>query len=585
MRESYFTNRIFYRFFFPSIISSLCLAVANLADALCVGIMLGEPALAAISLVSPIYMVFNVLDLGIAVGGAVTFTKLLGEGRARRALELFSQMLLCTLVISILLGGLGIIFLEPLLKLLGANPTQGQVVYAMTRDYALRLLIATPLFFLNLLFYHFVRCDDGERRASVGLAVANLLDVGLSFVLVLGFGMGVQGAIYSTIIGTATGVLIYLPHFFYRGNLLSLRLPAKPDFKLMFQCYRTGFSTSSQYIFQFILLLVINNLIIRIHGEGGLAVFNVVLNISYVCMGLYDGVAATIQPLAATFCGERNHRGQKHTLRLALIWGTALGLVLSGAGALLAPWIAGVFGLSPGMIEMGALALRCYCLSVPVAGLSVMLGAYWQAEGREGRTMLLTTLRSFVIYLAFAVPLTMGPLTRLWWMFPGIEAASLAIIGVFCLLQNIRQGPIYHALDDQPIYHYLLREDLEDLSTLLEEVEEFCNQQGASMQQTYFVTMTVEEMSQAIFEHTEQVGSVGTYIQITLFQSSPGLFELHVRDNASAFDPFSLNTSRITEAENEESALDSIGVLMVKKKAKEFYYRHYQGFNTLTVRV
>jgi membrane protein implicated in regulation of membrane protease activity len=31
--------------------------------------------------------------------------------------------------------------------------------------------------------------------------------------------------------------------------------------------------------------------------------------------------------------------------------------------------------------------------------------------------------------------------------------------------------------------------------------------------------------------------------------------------------------------------IDNIGILMVKKKAKEFFYRHYQGFNTLTVRV
>ena len=584
MSESYFTNRIFYRFFFPSIISSLCLAVANLADALCVGIMLGEPALAAISLVSPIYMVFNVLDLGIAVGGAVTFTKLLGEGRAKRAVEIFSQMLLCALVLSVTIAVLGIVFLEPLLGVLGTYPAQGQV-YAMTRDYALRLLAATPLFFLNLLFYHFVRCDDGERRASVGLAAANLLDVGLSFVLVLGFGLGVRGAIYSTIIGTATGILIYLPHFFSRGNLLSLRLPHKPDPRLMFQCYRTGFSTSSQYIFQFILFLVLNNLLIRLHGESGLAVFNVVLNISYVCMGLYDGVGATIQPLAATFCGERNHSAQRHTLKLALIWGTGLGVVMAGAGALLAPWIAGVFGLSSEMLPMGALALRCYCLGVPLAGLSVMLGAYWQAEGREDRTMVLTSLRSFVVYLAFAVPLSMGPLERFWWMFPGIEAVSLGIIWLYCTLQALRRGPASQNLEEQPIYHYLLREDLEELSHLLEEVEAFCDQQGASMQQTYFVTMTVEEMCQAIFEHSEQAGAMDTYIQITLFQSAPALFELHIRDNASAFDPFSLRTSRISDAENEESALDSIGVLMVKKKAKEFYYRHYQGFNTLTVRV
>lgn len=105
------------------------------------------------------------------------------------------------------------------------------------------------------------------------------------------------------------------------------------------------------------------------------------------------------------------------------------------------------------------------------------------------------------------------------------------------------------------------------------------------MQQTFFVTMAVEEMSQAIFTHAQDSGRSGIYIQITLFQSEPGVFDLHIRDNALAFDPFSLRTTKISEADSEELAMDSMGVLMVKKKAKEFYYRHFQGFNTLLVRI
>lgn len=81
MREDSFTQKIFYRFFFPAVAASVCLGLANLADALCVGMVMGESALAAISLVSPIYMVFNVLDLGIAVGGSVAFAQLMGSGK------------------------------------------------------------------------------------------------------------------------------------------------------------------------------------------------------------------------------------------------------------------------------------------------------------------------------------------------------------------------------------------------------------------------------------------------------------------------------------------------------------------------
>lgn len=583
MREDSFTKKIFYRFFFPAVGASICLGLANLADALCVGMVMGEAALAAISLVTPIYMVFNVLHLGMAVGGSVIFAQLMGGGKVKQAVNVFRQMLLMALVVSAALAVLGEIFVDPLIVLLGADPAQG-MVYEMTRSYAVRLLAAAPLFFLNMIFYYFLRCDDGERRASVGLAVSNLLDVGLSFVFVLGFKMGINGAVYSTIVGVGAAVLIYLPHFFKKANILSLRL-ARPDFKVMAQCYRTGFSSSSQYIWQFLFFLVINNLLISRHGESGLAVFNVVLNISYLVVGLFDGVAATIQPLAATFHGERNRQAERDTLRLGLKWGGALGALLLGMVALGAPQVGRLFGLSEEMAGMGALALRMYCVGGIGVGTSMLLSSYWQAVGKEHQTMVLTFLRSFAVYLAFAVPLAMGSLAYFWLVYPATEGVSLAIVAVWRMVVNRRNRLQIVNLDEAPIFHRMLQQDLQELSGLLEECEEFCALQGASMQQTFFVTMAVEEMSQAIFAHAQESGRSGIYIQITLFQSEPGVFDLHIRDNAMAFDPFSLRTNKISEADSEELAMDSMGVLMVKKKAKEFYYRHFQGFNTLLVRI
>ena len=58
---------------------------------------------------------------------------------------------------------------------------------------------------------------------------------------------------------------------------------------------------------------------------------------------------------------------------------------------------------------------------------------------------------------------------------------------------------------------------------------------------------------------------------------------LHLRDNAKEFNPFDLDTDRIS-LENG-TGLDAIGVKMIKSKAKEFFYRRYAGFNTLVVRV
>ena len=83
MKKDKFTQKMFYRFLVPSLVCSAALACGNIVDALVVGNRMGEQGLAAISLMLPIYMVFNVFDIGISVGGSIEYAKLLGEGRAK----------------------------------------------------------------------------------------------------------------------------------------------------------------------------------------------------------------------------------------------------------------------------------------------------------------------------------------------------------------------------------------------------------------------------------------------------------------------------------------------------------------------
>ena len=65
---------MFRRLFWPTLFSSIGLALGDIADALFVGIRIGRVGLATMSLVAPVYMLYNVLDVGIAVGASVHYT-------------------------------------------------------------------------------------------------------------------------------------------------------------------------------------------------------------------------------------------------------------------------------------------------------------------------------------------------------------------------------------------------------------------------------------------------------------------------------------------------------------------------------
>ena len=94
--------------------------------------------------------------------------------------------------------------------------------------------------------------------------------------------------------------------------------------------------------------------------------------------------------------------------------------------------------------------------------------------------------------------------------------------------------------------------------------------------------MTVEELGLAILHHGFE-GRTDGYLQITAVAREDGSFELHLRDDAVTFDPFSLETRRAVA--DGDFNVDTMGLLVIKERAKSFFYRRYQGFNTLVVTI
>ena len=144
------TDSMFRRLLWPSLISALGLALGDIADALFVGIRIGKVGLATMSLVAPIYMIYNVLDIGIAVGTSVHYTRTLGKGKAKQAIGIYSQMVMFAFVVSILIGALGLILMPYILSLLGAGSPDGEL-WNYAKDYLQIMFMGAPLTFFYFL--------------------------------------------------------------------------------------------------------------------------------------------------------------------------------------------------------------------------------------------------------------------------------------------------------------------------------------------------------------------------------------------------------------------------------------------------
>ena len=566
-----FTDNMFRRMFWPTLLSAFGLALGDIADALFVGIRIGKAGLATMSLVAPVYMIYNVLDIGIAVGTSVHYTRALGKGKAKDGISTFSQMLVVALFVSILISALGLLLMPYILQVLGAGSPQSEL-WNYTKQYLQIMFWGTPFTFLFFLLYYCVRCDDNEKLASVGYMVGYTTDVVASALFVLVFNMDVRGAIIATVLGKAVGVLIFLLHFTRKWAILRFR-PTKLNFKQIFSVLKTGMASSFGYIGQFIALIIVNNLLLRLGGAGALAQMNIVQNVSYVALAIYIALGDTVQPLCGTFFAEHNRDSIRRVMFLAIVIGAASGGVIAGLFAIFAPSVCSVFGLTGSAVSEGAFAVRLFCLSVIPAGLTITWSSCFQSIGREKLVFLINQLRTLVCFVLFALILSAFDLKWFWFVFIAAELCALAVWVPVCRAKKRQTSDL--------VFSYLLDTNSTNIDDLLRKTEAFCEENGATPKQIYYVTVCVEEVCQAIIENAFKKDG-DEYIQLTISVEKDGTTVLHMRDNAVDFNPFEMNTGR--DYENEEN-LASLGIQIVKAKSKLFFYRRYAGFNTLTVEV
>ena len=275
-----FLYKMFRQLMIPSVMAAVGLAVANIADSLVVGMRMGSTGLAAIGITLPIYMIYALFYVGIGIGGSVEFAKYAGAGKNRSARDIFNMMMMFSIIIGLFFSICGVFFTQEVLYLLGTSPKDGEM-YVLAYRYARILLISAPVFFINTPLCMFIRNDDNPKLSSAGYVAGNVIDVFLNFLLVIVMDVGVTGSVWSTVIGQTVATFIFMTHIFRKNHILRIK-PVKPSMKKMLTTFKIGFASSNQYFSQFLFIMIANRILVSHLGYSGVAVFDVVMNVSYV---------------------------------------------------------------------------------------------------------------------------------------------------------------------------------------------------------------------------------------------------------------------------------------------------------------
>lgn len=633
-----FTNAMFFRAWWPALLSSVGWSLSDVADAVVVGQHLGTVGLASISLILPVYMINCMFAHGLGTGGGTKYAALMAHGKRTEARQNATCIYLAALLLSGATAVLGLVFLHPLLHILGTVPSDG-ALFEATKAYLRIQLLATPLFYFANIFNYYLRNDGMHRIAGIGSLTGNLCDIALNFVLVLGLQMGTGGAALATALGQVISISIYLPGILKKNHCLRFVRPVRHWLKEAFSLLRRGLSVSVQYLYQMIFLLMCNNILMRIGGETGIAVFDLLQNTSYLILYLYEGTARAMQPVISTYYSENNLPGLRNLFRVGFLSGIGAGLVVILLAVIRPELVCLLFGLAGSSAQpLACTAIRIFCSGAFFAGISILTCNYLLSRGLAFYAFWLETFRGALILIPAALVCSFMGLDRFWLLYPITEIISLVIVLLWILIRN-RITPLFVvSLSDERIFRRTVLSTSSDIGQTSVDLKDFCEQWQASTRQKYTVMLTVEEVGMTILKHGfEGVGGdpagipdtpAGTdppaagpdgqtdshpagqtiprppvplsrriaawlkfwrhrsdkssgFIQITVLALDDGTFELHLRDNAVEFNPFSLEGGYVLDSDD----LDATGILMIRRRAREFFYRRFQGFNTLVITV
>ena len=430
-------GKLLLAFSVPSIIACLVNSVYNIVDQIFIGQGVGYLGNAATTVSFPMMtIVMAFATLAGSGGGAYAAIKL-GEKDVREADLTLNNLFSMSLIIGILISALGLLFLDPLLRMFGATET----VMPYARDYTSIILMGVPFSVLGITMSNMARTDGNPRLSMYGILIGATLNTILDPLYIFVFHWGVKGAAIATITSQILSAGILCHYFWRRGNM-------RFQFKLMKLVPRVcvksltlGASSGIAQLVACVMQVVMNNSLVYygnqsdVTGDVALSAMGIVMKIVMILGSVCIGIGVGSQPILGFNYGAGKYKRIRDTYFKAIIYATVSISVGWLVCQTMPHLILRLFG--SGNAQFTRFAVKCmriYLGGLFCAGFQIVSTNYFQATGQPLKASLLSMLRQLIILipLLLILPLFFG-LDGILYAGPVADIGSAVIVACFII--------------------------------------------------------------------------------------------------------------------------------------------------------
>ena len=378
----------------PTIISMLITNIYNMADSYFVS-QISLSAGGATSIVFGVMAILQAFGFMFGHGSGSHISRMLGSKHTERASQYASTGFFWALVTGMLILIGGLIFIEPLMRLLGSTDTI--LPYAI--EYCTYILIAAPAMTGSCVLNNILRYEGKATLAMIGLTTGGILNMLLDPLFIFAMKMDISGAGLATALSQyiSFGILLSM---FVRGKtecVMSRRFIAR-DFKTVFDIILTGLPSLARQGLNSVSTMVMNAMA-KPFEDAAIAAMGYVGRTSNLIFSIGIGIGQGFQPVSGFNYGAKKYSRVKKGTLFTLFFGMVLIGVISGICFVFAPQIISLFRKDTEVVQIGSEALRIQCVFLLFFPATMVVNMLFQSIGKSIPALIISCLQSGLIFI------------------------------------------------------------------------------------------------------------------------------------------------------------------------------------------
>ena len=405
-------EKLILRLSVPTIISMLVTNIYNMADTFFVG-KLGTSASAAIGIVFSLMTINQALGFMCGHGCGSNISRKLGNKQGDAAIKFASTGFFMSLFLGVLIMIIGIIFMEPLLRIMGSTDT----IMPYAKSYGICILLSAPFMTGSCVLNNVLRYEGKAALAMVGLTLGGVLNIIGDPIFIFVLNMGTLGAGISTAVSQVISFFVLLSMFGGDRTVSRLRFSAISwDIKDILNILYTGLPSLIRQGMMSVSTMVLNYMSMP-YGDAAIAAMSIVSRVCNFIFAIALGISQGFQPVSAFNFGAKKFKRVKR----AFIFCCGLSMIILGILSVLSlifsGHIIGLFRDDVDVIGVGTFALRAQCIVLFISPITLAASMMFQGAGENLASSIASFLRSGITFI---------PMVAILPRFFGIYGIQLA---------------------------------------------------------------------------------------------------------------------------------------------------------------